>query len=127
VLVIATVCAVVLGGVFVVAGASKVAAGVGWKRQAAELGAPPFVSTALPWVELVLGALLVTQVARRWAAVAALLLLGAFSALLVVRLRQGRRPPCACFGGWSSKPLAWGHVARNGALAVLAGVAIVSG
>jgi uncharacterized membrane protein YphA (DoxX/SURF4 family) len=125
--VIVTLCTAVLGGVFLVAAATKVAAGARWKRQAAELGAPASLAVVLPWVELVLGALLVTQVAIRWAAAAALLLLVAFSAFLVVRLRQGRRPPCACFGGWSSRPLGWGHVARNGALAVLAAVATVSG
>jgi uncharacterized membrane protein YphA (DoxX/SURF4 family) len=124
---IAAVCTVVLGGVFLVAGASKVAAGAPWERQAAELGAPPSVSAILPWVELVLGALLVAQVARRWVAGAALLLLVVFSAFLVLRLRQGRRPPCACFGGWSTRPLGWRHVARNGALAALAAVGLVSG
>ena len=122
--VIATVCAVVLGIVFVVAGGSKVAAGDAWRRQAGDLGAPRWVPPILPWGELVLGALLVTQVARRWAAGAAIALLVAFTTLLVIRLRQGRRPPCACFGAWSTRPLDWLDVARNGALVILAGIVI---
>jgi uncharacterized membrane protein YphA (DoxX/SURF4 family) len=124
--VIATVCAVALGVVFVVAGATKVAAGAGWRSQAAELGAPSWVSPVLPWVELVLGALLVSQIARRWIAAVAVGLLIAFTALLVIRLREGRRPPCACFGAWSTRPLGWVDVARNGALVILGSVAIAA-
>ena len=53
-------------------------------------------------------------------AVAAAALLGAFTVLLVVRLAQGRRPPCACFGAWSTRPVGFGSVARNVVLIALA-------
>jgi hypothetical protein len=56
--------------------------------------------------------------------VAALLLL-AFTVVLVVRLVQGRRPPCACFGALSAKPIGWGNVVRNGVLIVVAAVVAI--
>ena len=46
---------------------------------------------------------------------------------LVLRLAQGRRPPCACFGAWSATPIGWGHVARNAVFAAFAAVAIAAG
>lgn len=113
---IAVVAAIVLGVAFLVAGGSKVAAGASWATQATDLGAPRWVVPLLPWVEIVLGAALVTQVARRPAAVAAVVLLVAFSGLIAIRLSQGRRPPCACFGAWSTKPIGPRDLVRNTAL-----------
>jgi hypothetical protein len=40
--------------------------------------------------------------------------------LLAVRLKEGRRPPCACFGPWSARPIGPGSIARNVALIALA-------
>ena len=74
----------------------------------------------MPFVEIVVGSLLVGQIARREVAVFAAALLLAFTILLVVRLVQGRRPPCACFGAWTTKPIGWGNVARNVAFIVVA-------
>ncbi|MGE5211694.1 MAG: MauE/DoxX family redox-associated membrane protein [Acidobacteriota bacterium] len=124
--VVGTVASILLGAVFLVSGASKIAAGPAWPAQAQELGAPTMLVRVLPWFEIVLGAVLVVQVARTVAAVVALVVLGAFTTLIVRRLAQGRHPPCACFGAWSAKPLGPGHVVRNVgfmALAVLAALA----
>jgi hypothetical protein len=44
--------------------------------------------------------------------------------LLLVRLDDGVRPPCACFGAWSARPVSWWSVGRNVALGVLALVAM---
>ena len=123
--VITVVAAVLLGVAFLVAGGTKIAAGPGWPAQARELGAPSWVIPILPWIEIVVGALLVTQFARRPAAIVAAVLLVAFTALIVVRLQQGRRPPCACFGAWSTKPIGWSDVARNAVLLVLAVLAAI--
>jgi uncharacterized membrane protein YphA (DoxX/SURF4 family) len=120
---IATIAAIALGAAFVLAGASKLAAGVGWRGQALGLGAPAWTIRPLPWFELVLGAVLVSNLFRRVAAIAGLVLLLAFSWLLIARLREGRHPPCACFGAWSSRPIGPAHLLRNGALVVLAVVA----
>lgn len=120
---LAVAASVALGVSFLVAGGSKVAAGAAWPQQARDLGAPAWVVPVLPWIEIVLGAVLVTQLGRAVAALVAAALLAAFTGLIVVRLAQGRRPPCACFGAWSAKPLGPGHVVRNAVLFALAVVA----
>lgn len=107
------VASILLGFVFLVSGASKIAAGPAWPEQARGLGAPSFVVPVLPWFEIVLGALLVMQVVPALAAVTALVVLVLFTALIARRLAQGQHPPCACFGTLSTKPLGRGHVIRN--------------
>ena len=120
---IATVAAVALGVVFVVAGASKVVSRREWPAQAAQLGAPDFVAPLVPWWEIVVGALLVVGVASPWPAVAAGATLVVFTALLMRLIVRGEHPPCACFGGFSARPIGWGHVARN---AVFLGLAVIA-
>jgi uncharacterized membrane protein YphA (DoxX/SURF4 family) len=117
---VAVVAGVVLGAVLLLSGAAKLAAGPRWAAQAAALGSPAIAVPVLPWLEVGLGALLVTGVWRPVVAVAAAALLGAFTVLLVLRLAQGRRPPCACFGAWSTRPVGFGSVARNVVLIALA-------
>ena len=97
--VVATIAAVVLGVVFVLAGAAKVARRGQWLTDAATLGTPRLVAVVVPWVEIGLGALLVARVGLPWTAVAVLMLLAAFNGLLLVRLDDDVRLPCACFGG----------------------------
>ncbi len=123
---LAVVASIIVGVAFLLAGAAKIAAGQRWPTQAAALGAPRIVVPVLPWAEIVVGALLCAQVARPVIASLAALMLVAFSALLAIRLGQGERPPCACFGSWSAKPLSWKHLARNGVLLALAVVAAVT-
>jgi uncharacterized membrane protein YphA (DoxX/SURF4 family) len=114
-----------LGAVFVVSGVAKVAAPNQWRAQSAELGVPALIATALPFVELAVGALLIAQLARSIAAIVAAVMLVAFTVLLVVRLAQGRRPPCACFGALTTKPIGWSNVVRNIVFLALAGVVVV--
>ncbi|MGZ6987202.1 MAG: MauE/DoxX family redox-associated membrane protein, partial [Ilumatobacteraceae bacterium] len=55
-------------------------------------------------------------------------LLVSFTTLLVLRMAQGRRPPCACFGAWTAKPIGWRNVVRNAVLLGLAAaVAVLAG
>ncbi len=121
---VALIASIVVGAAFLVAGGSKLAAGAAWPNQARGLGAPAWSIPIVPWVELVLGAVLVTQLARRPAAVLAIGLLVVFTALIAKRLSEGARPPCACFGAWSATPLSWRHLARNAALIVAAVLAL---
>lgn len=114
--VVRIIASVVVGGAFIVAGASKIVAGPAWASQADGLGAPRWSVALVPPLEIVLGALLVAQVARRPIALACAGLLIVFTGLILVRLSQGKRPPCACFGAWSAKPIGAGHVVRNVAL-----------
>ena len=104
---------VLLGAVFVAAGASKVASGKSWPAQALQLGVPAAVATVVPWCELTMGALVVVGVATPWPVVVAMAMLAVFTAMLIRTLLRGERPPCACFGSWSASPLGWSHVARN--------------
>ena len=120
------VASILLGMVFIVSGGSKIAAGPAWPEQAAGLGTPMMVVPALPWIEIVLGAILVMQLAPTVAAIAAIVVLVTFTGLIVRRLSQGRHPPCACFGAWSAKPLGIGHVARNAGFIALAGLALLA-
>ena len=123
---IATVAAVALGVVFVVAGASKVVSRHEWPAQAAQLGAPAVVAPLVPWWEIVVGALLVVDIAAPWPAVAAAATLVVFTALLMRLIARGEHPPCACFGGFSARPVGWRHVARNAVFLALAVCAVVA-
>jgi uncharacterized membrane protein YphA (DoxX/SURF4 family) len=123
--VVSTIASMLLVAAFLVAGGSKIAAGPSWPVQARELGAPAVAIPLLPWVEIAVGAVLVGQLAPVAAGVLALVLLVAFTTLIVRRLAEGRHPPCACFGAWSASPLGWRHVARNAVLIVLAGLTVV--
>jgi uncharacterized membrane protein YphA (DoxX/SURF4 family) len=111
---------VLLGAVFVVAGVTKVSAPQQWRRQSAEIGVHRLVASLVPFLELVVGALLIAQLARRPVAVVALVVLLIFTSLLIVRLKQGRRPPCACFGALTARPIGWGNVVRNAVFIALA-------
>jgi len=102
--------------VFVVAAVSKMVAGTAWVSQARELGAPAPVATVLPGVELVIGALLIAGIGGMLPAIAAAVMLVLFSVAIARQLVDGRHPPCACFGTWSSKPIGEGHLVRNAAL-----------
>jgi uncharacterized membrane protein YphA (DoxX/SURF4 family) len=119
----AIIAAVVVGGALVVAGSSKLAARDSWPAQARGLGAPEWSIPIVPWFELVVGALLVAQVARPVMAGVAIGLLSVFTVMIAVKLRQGQHPPCACFGAWSATPIGAGHIARNLALIAVAVVA----
>jgi uncharacterized membrane protein YphA (DoxX/SURF4 family) len=120
-----TVAAVVVGVVLLVSGAAKLFSPA-WPAQAAELGAPGWTVPVVPWVEVVLGSLLAAGVARSVVAWLAAGLIAVFTVLVGVRLAQGRRPPCACFGRLSNRSIGPGTLVRNAALIGLAVVAAVA-
>ena len=124
---VSVIAAVLVGAVFLVSAVTKLASPIVWRTQAANLGVPRAATLALPFVEAGLGALLVVQWQRRLCAAVALGLLLTFTALLVVRISQGRRPPCACFGSFSAKPIGWTHVLRNIGFMAFALVAVAAG
>ena len=115
---------VIVGAVFVVAGVYKLTDGDAWPRQAADMGVPREVAVVVPWVEIGLGALTAAHVFGPIPAIALLGTLLIFTVLIVIRLLDGSRPPCACFGSRSSRPLGAYHVIRNLVLGVLAVVTI---
>ena len=120
------VASVILGATMCAAAFSKLRTGRAWEEQGKALGAPRIVLPLVPWVELSLGALLIVRIAVTAVSIATLALLGSFSVLLAVNLARGRRPMCAWFGEWSTKPLGPGHLVRNGVLEALAVLVLVA-
>ena len=112
--------AVVVGGVVVWAGASKLVVGSSWSDGVASAGVPRWILSPLPLLEVVIGAL---TAVRFWVPVIPLVLTGlilAFTTWIVVAIRSDDVPTCACFGSASKKPIGWRHVARNSVLIALA-------
>ena len=119
-----TIAAVVVGVAFVAAGVFKLIDGPAWPKQAADMGVgrPDRGGSSRgsrSWSVPSCAA----QLFEPWPALAAIVLLVGFTVVIVRRLLDGSRPPCACFGSRSTRPLGAYHVARNGGLLVLAIVA----
>ena len=105
--------ALTVAAVFVYAGVAKFATFDNWTFQARALGAPdPFV-VLVPLAEISLAVLLVGGWWFNPTVVASLLMLSAFTVLLLVRLRDPERLPCSCFGATSQRPMSWLDVVRN--------------
>lgn len=121
-------CASLVGVVFIFAGIQKLLAGIEWLVQAKQLRPPriaeSFVPT-VPYIELVMGGLLIAGVQEVPVRIASMVLLGSFTALLIARLAAGERPPCACFSFRSTRPIGWSNVTRNAGLLALLIASIV--
>ncbi len=90
------------------------------RRSFDELGlrAPGVAAIVVPVVELLVAVALVL-----WPPVggaAAIVLLVAFTVVLVRVVMSGARVPCACFGATATSPVGWPDVARNLGLLALA-------
>jgi thiol-disulfide isomerase/thioredoxin/uncharacterized membrane protein YphA (DoxX/SURF4 family) len=126
---LALVARLVLAAVFAVAGATKLADREATRRAVTDFGAPERLSGLLaiviPLTELTAAFLLVPPVTAVAGAVGALALLLLFSAAIAWNLAHGRAPECNCFGQLHSAPTGWATLARNGALAAIALLALV--
>jgi peroxiredoxin/uncharacterized membrane protein YphA (DoxX/SURF4 family) len=120
-----------LATVFVVSAIAKLADRRGLRTAMSEFGVPDVLARPagllLPLVELAVALALLPAGSAWWAAVGALALLFVFTAAVVSSIARGRRPGCHCFGALSSKPVSWGTVARNLALAAVAAVVVSAG
>ena len=142
-----------LSAVFVVAAGAKLLDPKGTRHAATELGVlerlAATVAALLPLTELAVAVVLIPVRSASWGALAALTLLLVFTAVIVVNLLLGRRPPCRCFGstdtrpiGWSTllrrppcrcfgstdtRPIGWSTLLRNGVLLALAGFVVCAG
>jgi hypothetical protein len=122
---------IALGLMFIWAGVSKLAQGKQWS-----VASTPFstghqvidvtLKWTLPWCEVVLGALLISQVALVATGIAACVLLGGFTVRIVQLLRRGERPACRCFGAVSRAPLSMNHVWRNIVFLILSVLVVVA-
>jgi uncharacterized membrane protein YphA (DoxX/SURF4 family) len=83
-----------------------------------------WIARLVPWYELILGAALVSGIARHWPAVAAVATLAVFTWFIARRILDGSRPPCACFGSRSTRPLGRRHLLRNGAFLAIAALGV---
>lgn len=110
---------IVLGGVLCIAGAAKLVDLDRWRSESSALGVPWWIAVGVPIAELGIGALLVVGVGWPVVPAAGSILLVAFSLVIIRELAGGRRPRCACFGGWSTAPLSGRAVVRNGVLIAL--------
>jgi thiol-disulfide isomerase/thioredoxin len=114
---------------FAVAALTKLADRRGVRRAVMAFGVPrtaaPSVGPALIAAEFGIAALLLAR--PRIGALAALIALAGFGAVVLVSLARGRRLECHCFGRLSSGPLGWPTVARNGCFAALAAFVALDG
>lgn len=117
----------IVGVTFVYAGVSKLLAGREWPRAAERLGVSGVVAYAVMVAEIVVGLGIVLGDSWRGGfLVCGAALLVAFTLLLMRHLRSDDRPPCACFGGNSQRPIGARDVLRNITLLALVFVAFLS-
>jgi methylamine dehydrogenase accessory protein MauD len=117
-----------LASVFMVAGAAKLVDREGSRRALADFGMPSPLATPLavllPLAELAVAAALIPAATAWWGAAGALVLLLLFVAAIAANLARGRKAECHCFGQLHSAPAGWKTLARNGALAAVAGFVV---
>lgn len=120
-----------LAGVFLMAGLAKLADRTGSRQAISNFGLPQRLarplSLALPLVELAVSIALIPPASARWGALGALALLLIFVLAIAVNLAKGRKPDCHCFGQLHSSPVGWPTLARNAALAGVAGLVLWQG
>jgi peroxiredoxin len=116
-----------LAAVFAVAGAAKLADLAGSRTAIAAFGVPERLArplgTPLPILELATAVALLPTATARAGAISALVLLLLFSAGIAAGIARGEVPDCHCFGQLHSSPAGPGTLARNLALACVAGFA----
>jgi hypothetical protein len=81
----------------------------------------------IPLVELLVAVLLIPSITAWWASVVALVMLGAFTAVVAVNLFRGNRPACNCFGHRGASPIGPSTVVRNLFFFLCAGLILVQG
>ena len=94
---------VIVGGVFIWAGALKIADPLGFAQSIKNYQVVPhtlafLIAVVLPWVEVLSGAFLIIGLYRRSSALIISLLLAGFIALVALALARGIDTSCGCFG-----------------------------
>ncbi len=116
---------VVLGVIFIVAGASKIGHAIEFAQQIAAFGLVPRALVApmalgLPFLEVLLGGYLVLGLFTRTAAWIATVLLAVFDLAIASAVMRGLHLSCGCFGPNDSTVTTWWEVARDAAFVLLA-------
>src|SRR5688500_6204211 len=117
--------------VFSVAGVAKLVDRSGSRQAIIDFGLPAPLANPLaillPVAEFVIAGALASAAAAWWGALGALGLLSVFIVGISYNLARGRKPECHCFGQLHSAPAGWKTLARNGALAAVAGFVLWQG
>lgn len=126
-----TVAALALGLVFEWSGIAKVASRDAWRVEGTPFSTgrrsiDRLVRAYLPWLEIVLGVLLIVRVSPVVVGAVSVAVLVSFTAALVKVLAAGQRPSCMCFGAGRPRPVSWLSVGRNVGLIGVA-VAVIAG
>jgi uncharacterized membrane protein YphA (DoxX/SURF4 family) len=118
--------ALVLAGVFAVAGLAKLRrpAATGTTFRALGLPVPGVLARLVPATELGLAGALVLR--PRAGGLVALAVLAAFTVVLAVAVRRGSAVRCGCFGSAGGDPVGPADLVRNALLAVLALAAVTA-
>lgn len=120
-----------LAFVFLLAGATKLADPMGWRKAWREFGLPDALAPAavllLPVLELTVGAALLPAALAWYGAWGSLALLTAFLMVMAIAMVRGRKPDCQCFGQLRPKPVGWSTVLRDVGLAGCAGRLVTRG
>lgn len=124
---VATVASTFVGLALIVAALLKLMEGPLWLKQAADMDVVRPLAQVVPFVELLIGVPLLFQVLQPWPAAAAVALFVVFTIVIVRRILDGSRPPCACFGSRSKRPLGPYHVVRNMGFIALGLIAATAG
>lgn len=133
--ILATGCRLLLAGVWLYAGATKVGDLAASTRavKAYQLLPNPVaeaIGAALPFVEIALGLLLLLGLATRLAAATSALVMAGFVAGIATAWARGLRIDCGCFGGGGElapgeSPGYWLDLGRDGLLLATAAVLVV--
>jgi len=129
--VIALVARLLLAAVFALAAAGKLMRRGETEATLGEFGVgealrPP-LATGLPLAELAIAVALLPAVTAAWGALAAALLLAAFTVAVAATLRRGREVDCNCFGSLGARRISGRTLARNALLLALAVAVAASG
>lgn len=122
---------VVVGGVFVYAAVPKIADPAAFAIAIRNYHLVPDefargAAAALPLLELLVGAALISGLQARGAAVLSAGMLVVFAAALTRAMLLDINVDCGCFGSAARAQIGWDSVARNAALTGLAALVIVS-
>lgn len=119
-----TAAAWILGLVLLAASVAKLTSRKSTARALNDIGLPlpEKLAIAVPVAEIGVATLLVTLPVI--GATAAVSLLAAFTAFLMVLVREGRAVPCSCFGSSGHRPVDPTDIVRNAGLMTLALVAL---
>ncbi len=124
-------CRLLLCGVFLIAGLSKLKDRAGSRQSLIDFGLPELLARPfallLPIAEVAVAIGLLPASFAWISATATLALLILFILAIAVALARGRKPDCHCFGQIHSEPIGWGLAGRDAALAAVAAVIIYDG